>query len=241
MRKAAMVVLILAASCGTAAAEVRHTVVQDEHLWALAKRYYKNPLLWRAIHEANRDKIKDPHWIFPGQVLVIPESAASEPAETAAAATAPASSPSAPPAAKALPAPPKTPEPQPQETALAEDLMTRMPPSAVTFGADRLKAPKGWKEDGRITVFEGREVMAAQGDVVNGKIAANAAVAVGDTLVVYRADAPREMDDDPKGSYLQKVGLVEVKEKVGKSEYRLLILKSGDSLQLDDLLKKEAP
>jgi cell wall-associated NlpC family hydrolase len=30
---------------------------------------------WRIIYNLNRDRIKDPHWIFPGQVLRMPEGA----------------------------------------------------------------------------------------------------------------------------------------------------------------------
>lgn len=122
---------------------------------------------------------------------------------------------------------------------MGEDLPTKMPPALTTFTTERLKAPKDWKEDGRVAEFEGREIMAAEGDVINAKFSKGAAPSVGDRLTVYRPDAPREMDEDPKGLYLHKVGLVEVKEKIGQSEYRLLILKSADSLQLDDLLKRE--
>jgi hypothetical protein len=51
---------------------VSHTVVRGETLWALARRYFGNPFEWRAIHEANRSLISNPHWIYPGQVLAIP-------------------------------------------------------------------------------------------------------------------------------------------------------------------------
>ncbi|MFQ5906581.1 MAG: LysM peptidoglycan-binding domain-containing protein [bacterium] len=51
---------------------IHHTVVKGESLWKIAKQVYKSPLLWRKIYEANRDKIKNPNLIYPGQDLVIP-------------------------------------------------------------------------------------------------------------------------------------------------------------------------
>ncbi|MDA9773940.1 LysM peptidoglycan-binding domain-containing protein [Saprospiraceae bacterium] len=49
-----------------------HTVVKHNNLWNLAKRYYGDPRKYHIIHKANATKVKDPHWIFPGQELVIP-------------------------------------------------------------------------------------------------------------------------------------------------------------------------
>ncbi len=52
--------------------EGSHEVVKGETLWALAERYLGNPYRWPLIYEANQDRIQDPHWIYPGQVFVIP-------------------------------------------------------------------------------------------------------------------------------------------------------------------------
>ncbi len=49
-----------------------HTVVKGNTLWGLAQRYYGRGTLWPRIFDANRSKIKNPHWIYPGQVFVIP-------------------------------------------------------------------------------------------------------------------------------------------------------------------------
>ena len=55
-----------------------HTVVLDDTLWDLAIRYYDTPWEWRVIFNANRDVVEDPHWIYPGEVLVIPGLPADE-------------------------------------------------------------------------------------------------------------------------------------------------------------------
>lgn len=51
-----------------------HTVVKGECLWFIAgyPRIYGNPLQWPIIYKANRDRIKHPDLIYPGQVFVIP-------------------------------------------------------------------------------------------------------------------------------------------------------------------------
>lgn len=49
-----------------------HTVVKGNTLWGIAQKYYGSGPAWPRIFDANRSKIKDPHWIYPGQVFVIP-------------------------------------------------------------------------------------------------------------------------------------------------------------------------
>ncbi|WP_288797838.1 LysM peptidoglycan-binding domain-containing protein [uncultured Arsenicicoccus sp.] len=49
-----------------------HTVKRGDTLWHIARRYYGNPLRWPVIAKANRSKIRNPHWIYPGQRFVIP-------------------------------------------------------------------------------------------------------------------------------------------------------------------------
>jgi LysM repeat protein len=58
-----------------------HTVVRGNTLWDLSIQYYQTPWEWRVIFNANRDVVEDPHWIYPGEVLVIPGLPADETAE----------------------------------------------------------------------------------------------------------------------------------------------------------------
>jgi hypothetical protein len=57
---------------------VIHKVVEGETLWDLAGRYFQNSFSWPLIWEANKEVIADPHWIYPGQDLVIPPQTLSE-------------------------------------------------------------------------------------------------------------------------------------------------------------------
>ena len=55
------------------AAEARiHTVAKGDNLSKIAKHYYGNANEWKRIFEANKDVLKDPDKIFPGQKLQIP-------------------------------------------------------------------------------------------------------------------------------------------------------------------------
>ena len=61
------------ASSARSDVEVRsYTVVAGDSLSKIAKREYGDAQKWRQIYEANRDQIKDPDLIHPGQVLTIP-------------------------------------------------------------------------------------------------------------------------------------------------------------------------
>lgn len=50
----------------------RHTVASGESLSKIAKHYYKDPMKYQAIFEANTDILKNPDLIHPGQELIIP-------------------------------------------------------------------------------------------------------------------------------------------------------------------------
>lgn len=49
-----------------------YTVKKGDCLWNIAKRYYGNGSKYTLIYNANKDKIKNPNLIYPGQVLTIP-------------------------------------------------------------------------------------------------------------------------------------------------------------------------
>jgi LysM repeat protein len=49
-----------------------HVVVSGDTLWGIAKKYYGNGNQYPKIYEANKDQIKNPNLIYPGQKLVIP-------------------------------------------------------------------------------------------------------------------------------------------------------------------------
>jgi nucleoid-associated protein YgaU len=59
-------------SGSSSTAEKIYTVVSGDSLSKIAKREYGNANDWPRIFEANKDILKDPNKIFPGQKLKIP-------------------------------------------------------------------------------------------------------------------------------------------------------------------------
>lgn len=49
-----------------------YIVQSGDTLWAIAKKYYGNGAQYPKIYNANKDKIKNPNLIYPGQKLTIP-------------------------------------------------------------------------------------------------------------------------------------------------------------------------
>jgi len=49
-----------------------HVVQSGDTLWAIAKKHYGDGSQYTKIFNANKDKIKNPNLIYPGQRLVIP-------------------------------------------------------------------------------------------------------------------------------------------------------------------------
>ncbi len=47
-------------------------IVRGDSLWSISRRRYGRGGRYTLIHEANRDRVRDPDLIYPGQILVLP-------------------------------------------------------------------------------------------------------------------------------------------------------------------------
>ncbi|MGB3147711.1 MAG: LysM peptidoglycan-binding domain-containing protein, partial [Paracoccaceae bacterium] len=51
------------------------TVQPGFTLWAIARENYGDGLLYVRVFEANKDQIRDPDLIYPGQIFTVPDAA----------------------------------------------------------------------------------------------------------------------------------------------------------------------
>jgi len=61
-------------STAPSAQPTTYTVKSGDSLSKIAKHVYGDADKWHAIYEANKDKIKNPDLIYPGEVLTLPSN-----------------------------------------------------------------------------------------------------------------------------------------------------------------------
>jgi hypothetical protein len=52
-----------------------HVVVQGDTLWDISGKFLQNPWCWPEVWGLNKEQIKDPHWIYPKQVVYFDRNA----------------------------------------------------------------------------------------------------------------------------------------------------------------------
>lgn len=183
-----------------------YLVVKGDTLWDLGQRFLGNPFAWPQIWEQNK-WIRDPHWIYPGDPLIIPVAK-----QTVAA-----------PGSPVHETPSEVADLKPDRIKLHNKPM--QDEYGFTF-QDFIQmpylAPAGaeahFKEIGAFTITgqEQTRQFLADGEMVYLAGGADRAVKVGDRMVILKISQRKLMHPDPKvakkplGDVVQQVGVLRV-------------------------------
>lgn len=231
----------------------RYVVIKGDSLWTIAEMLYSDGYQWPAIHELNKNTVRDPNFILPQQTLILPGPALKKEVKAASA-----------PAEKKEPvvetpeagaASQQPPEPlaaasqetqeaakevaveviPPQEPVAAQPVMTPQPePQAPS----RTPAPKKEFTDYEGTILTGRDPemsMMSQGDKVYINLGTKDGLMAGDEFLIIRK-TKKVLNPATKKKYwlYDRLGKLRITDEIYERRAEGEILFSHEAVQSGD-------
>lgn len=223
-------------------ADENYIVAEGDTLWAIAKIFYSNPLKWEEIYKANSEKIKDPHIIYPQQVLVLPGvPRASEERKALEEELEVAPPRQVLPQASEMPIQPVVPLPgaltQSSPTEIIEPQV--QPPKKIELSSEAPPEAKA-HYDGTIVAAQEKKVLYAQGDRMIINLGLRDGLVNGDELRIVRRTYKRRDSRSKKMLWqFQEIGRLKILA-VRETDAEVEIIMSHDPVAIGDgVLKKK--
>lgn len=192
-----------------------YTVVKGDTLAQISQKFYNDSDQWKKIHAYNKF-IKKPHWIFPGDELVIPvyvpeEIVKEEPKEEGL---------------SGVPAP-------------AAAVVKEEPVKKVE--EDSIIADENWEFDGYVSGEKDRKIIIGQGDTVFLDLGKKQNIKPLDRYTVYRKDRKivhPETDED-LGNLIRKIGVLEISTDIQNNTCTGRVIMAREPVLVGDMIKKQ--
>lgn len=197
-----------------------YTVKEGDTLWDIASNWYQDGFSWQKIWNYNK-YVKNPHWIFPGDDLIVPVYTGAKEEEEI----------------------PLTEEPaevsRPLEEALPPIMIEETFPIIQKVQEDTFIAPLDISFDGQLTEMKERKFMISQGDIAFINLGKNLGVTPGMKFLVYRKGriVVDPETEEKLGVVVKRVGVIKATHKIREKTTTVEIIRSYVPLKIGDLVK----
>lgn len=191
-----------------------YTVVKGDTLAQISQKFYNDSAQWKKIHSYNKF-IKNPHWIFPGDELVVPVDVPEEIAkeeikkDEVPSASVPAAVPKEEPVKK--------------------------------VEEDSVIADENWEFDGYVSGEKDRKIIIGQGDTVFLDLGKKQNIKPLDRYTVYRKDRKivHPETDENLGNLIRKIGVLEISTDIQANTCTGRVIMAREPVLVGDMIKKQ--